>query len=145
MRSRPSAAVRACFGRAALARALDLKNAVHIGHSTGGGEVARYVARAEKRRVAKAVLMGAVPPLMLKTSTIRAVYRSRCSTASVRRWRQPRSVLPRGALGPLADGALLSAKLVRNATLKVYKGFPHGMATIHAEVAYADLLTFVKG
>jgi len=53
---------------AELARALDLKNAVHIGHSTGGGEVARYVARAEKGRVAKAVLIGAVPPIMLKTA-----------------------------------------------------------------------------
>ena len=52
---------------AALAAALDLKNAVHVGHSTGGGEVARYVARAEKGRVAKAVLIGAVPPIMLKT------------------------------------------------------------------------------
>lgn len=52
---------------AELARALDLKNAIHIGHSTGGGEVTRYVAHAEKGRVAKAVLMGAVPPIMLKT------------------------------------------------------------------------------
>ena len=52
----------------ALARHLDLKNAVHIGHSTGGGEVARYVARAEPGRVAKAVLIGAVPPIMLKTA-----------------------------------------------------------------------------
>ena len=51
----------------ALAKHLDLKNAVHIGHSTGGGEVARYVARAEPGRVAKAVLVGAVPPIMLKT------------------------------------------------------------------------------
>jgi non-heme chloroperoxidase len=50
-----------------LAAALDLKAAVHIGHSTGGGEVARYVARAESGRVAKAVLIGAVPPIMLKT------------------------------------------------------------------------------
>jgi non-heme chloroperoxidase len=50
-----------------LADALDLKDAVHIGHSTGGGEVARYVARAKKGRVAKAVLIGAVPPIMLKT------------------------------------------------------------------------------
>jgi non-heme chloroperoxidase len=50
-----------------LAEALDLKNAIHIGHSTGGGEVARYVARAEKGRVAKAALLGAVPPIMLKT------------------------------------------------------------------------------
>lgn len=51
-----------------LARALDLKNAIHIGHSTGGGEVARYVARAEKGRVAKAVLLGAVPPIMVKSA-----------------------------------------------------------------------------
>lgn len=50
-----------------LARALDLRNAVHIGHSTGGGEVARYVARAEAGRVAKAVLIGAVPSIMLQT------------------------------------------------------------------------------
>src|SRR6185295_522055 len=48
---------------------LDLRNAVHIGHSTGGGEVARYVARARPGRVAKAVLLGAVPPLMLRTDS----------------------------------------------------------------------------
>ncbi|WP_405586095.1 alpha/beta fold hydrolase [Streptomyces sp. NBC_01092] len=53
----------------ALAEALDLRGAFHIGHSTGGGEVARYVARAERGRVAKAVLVGAVPPLMLKTES----------------------------------------------------------------------------
>ena len=53
---------------AALTDALDLKDAVHIGHSTGGGEVARYVARAKPGRVAKAVLVGAVPPIMLKTA-----------------------------------------------------------------------------
>ncbi|MDP1617648.1 alpha/beta fold hydrolase [Phenylobacterium sp.] len=51
----------------ALADALDLKNAIHVGHSTGGGEVARYVARAKPGRVSKAVLIGAVPPIMLKT------------------------------------------------------------------------------
>jgi non-heme chloroperoxidase len=51
----------------ALAKALDLKNAVHVGHSTGGGEVARYVARAEAGRVAKAVLVSAVPPIMVKS------------------------------------------------------------------------------
>ncbi|MHC2594854.1 non-heme chloroperoxidase [Kluyvera sp. 1366] len=53
---------------AELAKALDLRNTIHIGHSTGGGEVARYVAHAEKGRVAKAVLMGAVPPIMLQTA-----------------------------------------------------------------------------
>jgi non-heme chloroperoxidase len=52
---------------AALTEALDLKNAVHVGHSTGGGEVARYIGRHGTKRVAKAVLIGAVPPLMLKT------------------------------------------------------------------------------
>jgi non-heme chloroperoxidase len=52
-----------------LARALDLKNAIHIGHSTGGGEVARYAARAEPGRIAKAVLIGAVPPVMAKTDS----------------------------------------------------------------------------
>ncbi len=51
-----------------LARALNLQNAVHIGHSTGGGEVARYAARAEKGRIAKAVLIGAVPPVMVKSA-----------------------------------------------------------------------------
>jgi non-heme chloroperoxidase len=53
---------------AELVRALDLKNAIHVGHSTGGGEVAHYVARAEPGRVGKAVLIGAVPPIMLKTA-----------------------------------------------------------------------------
>jgi len=53
---------------AALAEALDLKKAIHVGHSTGGGEVARYIGRHGSTRVAKAVLIGAVPPLMLKTA-----------------------------------------------------------------------------
>jgi len=52
---------------AALVGALDLKNAIHVGHSTGGGEVARYIGRHGTKRVAKAVLIGAIPPLMLKT------------------------------------------------------------------------------
>jgi len=52
---------------AALVKALDLKNAIHVGHSTGGGEVARYIGRHGTKRVAKAVLIGAIPPLMLKT------------------------------------------------------------------------------
>ena len=55
---------------AALTSALDLRDAIHIGHSTGGGEVARYVAREGKGRVAKAVLISAIPPLMVKTDEI---------------------------------------------------------------------------
>lgn len=54
---------------AELVRALDLKNAIHVGHSTGGGEVARYVAKAEPGRVSKAVLIGAVPPIMVRTQS----------------------------------------------------------------------------
>jgi non-heme chloroperoxidase len=53
---------------AALVETLDLKNAIHVGHSTGGGEVGRYIGRHGTKRVAKAVLIGAVPPLMLKTA-----------------------------------------------------------------------------
>jgi non-heme chloroperoxidase len=53
---------------AALVETLNLKNAIHVGHSTGGGEIARYIGRYGSKRVAKAVLIGAVPPLMLKTA-----------------------------------------------------------------------------
>ena len=53
---------------AALVETLDLRDAIHVGHSTGGGEVARYIGRHGTKRVAKAVLIGAVPPLMLKTA-----------------------------------------------------------------------------
>jgi non-heme chloroperoxidase len=53
---------------AELVQKLDLKNAIHVGHSTGGGEVARYIARHGTKRVAKAVLIASVPPLMLKTA-----------------------------------------------------------------------------
>jgi len=56
---------------AALVEALDLKNAIHVGHSTGGGEVTRYIGRHGTKRVAKAVLISAVPPLLLKTTRIR--------------------------------------------------------------------------
>jgi non-heme chloroperoxidase len=54
---------------AEIAQALDLRDAIHIGHSTGGGEVTRYVARAERGRVAKAVLIGAIPPVMVRSDT----------------------------------------------------------------------------
>ena len=69
---------------AAVVEHLDLHDAVHVGHSTGGGEVARYVARHGSGRVAKAVLIGAVPPLMLQTEANPAGCPSRCSTASGR-------------------------------------------------------------
>ena len=54
---------------AELVKKLDLKKAIHVGHSTGGGEVARYIGRHGAKRIAKAVLIGAVPPVMLKSAT----------------------------------------------------------------------------
>lgn len=192
---------------------LDLRNAVHIGHSTGGGEVARYVARhgQPQGRVAKAVLVSAVPPLMLKTASnpgglpievfdgIRAgVAANRAQlfvdfpTGPFYGFNRPGATISQGVIQnwwrqgmmgsakahyegikafsetdqtedlkaitvptlvmhgdddqvvPIADAALLSVKLVKNGTLKVYKGYPHGMLTTHAEVINPDLLAFIK-
>lgn len=192
---------------------LDLKNAVHIGHSTGGGEVARYVARygQPQGRVAKAVLVSSVPPLMLKTpdnpgGTPIAVFDGFRSALAANRaefytavasgpfygfnrpgakvsqpvidnwWRQG---MMGGALAqyegikafsetdqtddlktitvptlvmqgdddqvvPYTDAAMLQIKLLKNGTLKIYKGYPHGMLTVHADVLNPDLLAFVK-
>jgi non-heme chloroperoxidase len=193
---------------------LDLKNAVHIGHSTGGGEVARYVARygQPQGRVAKAVLVSSVPPLMVKTPAnpdgtplsvfdgFRAALAAgraqfyhdlaagpfygfnrpdaKVSPAVVDNWW--RQGMMGGALAhydgikafsetdqtddlkaitvptlvtagdddqivPYKDAAMLQIKLLKNGTLKIYKGFPHGMLTTHADVINPDLLAFVKG
>ncbi|MBS7538124.1 alpha/beta fold hydrolase [Ancylobacter lacus] len=193
---------------------LDLKNAVHIGHSTGGGEVARYVAKHGEPagRVAKAVLVSAVPPLMLKTESnpgglpLEVFDSFRKATADNRAQffldvptgpfygfnREGAKVYPgviqnwwrQGMMGsakahyegikafsetdqtedlkaisvptlvmhgdddqivPIADSALLSVKLLKNGTLKVYKGYPHGMLTTEADVINPDLLAFIKG
>jgi non-heme chloroperoxidase len=196
----------------ALASTLDLEKAVHIGHSTGGGEVARYVARAEAGRVSKAVLIGAVPPIMVKSDKNpgglplevfdgfrKALVDNRAKFyrdvpagpfygfnrlgATVYEdvihnwWRQGMMggakahydcikafsetdftddlkkidvpvLIQHGdddQIVPFADSAPLTAKLVKNGTLKVYKGFPHGMATTHADVINPDMLSFIKG
>lgn len=198
----------------AVVEALDLKNVVHIGHSTGGGEVARYVAKHGEPagRVAKAVLVSAVPPLMLKTESnpeglpIEVFDGFRKGVADNRAqlfldvatgpfygfnrdgakvysgviqnwWRQgmigsakahydgiqafsetdqtedlkaisvPTLVMhgDDDQIVPIADSALKSVKLLKNGTLKVYKGYPHGMLTTHADVINPDLLAFVKG
>jgi len=196
---------------AALTAHLDLKGAVHIGHSTGGGEVARYVARDGGKRVAKAVLISAVCPIMVKTPTNpgglpkevfdgfqaqvasdRAQFYLDLATGPFYGFNRPgaevkeaviRNWWRQGMMGgakahhdgivafsqtdftadlkaitvptlvmhgdddqivPYADAGLLSAKLVRNATLKTYQGFPHGMCTTQAETVNADLLAFIK-
>ena len=198
---------------AAVARHLDLENAVHVGHSTGGGEVARYVAQfgEPEGRVAKAVLVSAVPPLMLKTETnpgglpIEVFDGFRSALAGNRAQffldvpsgpfygfnRPDAQILPgvvqnwwrQGMMGsakahydgikafsetdqtedlrnitvptlvmhgdddqivPIDDSARLSVKLLKNGTLKVYPGFPHGMLTTHADVINPDLLAFIR-
>lgn len=196
---------------AALAAHLDLKDAIHVGHSTGGGEVARYVAKHGKGRVAKAVLIGAVPPIMLKTPAnpgglpIEVFDGFRAALAANRAqffhdvpagpfygFNRPGAKVSEGVIDnwwrqgmmggakahydcikafsetdftedlktidvpvlvmhgeddqivPIADSALLSIKLLKNGTLKVYPGLPHGMATTHADQINADLLAFFK-
>jgi non-heme chloroperoxidase len=195
---------------AALTAHLDLKEAVHIGHSTGGGEVVHYVARHEKR-VAKAVIISAVPPLMVKTTANPgglpkkvfddmqaqlAANRSQFSfdlasgpfygfnrpgakpsqAVVLNWWRQSMMggakahydgivafsqtdftddlkkitvpvLVQHGdddQIVPYADSAPLSAKLLKNGTLKTYKGFPHGMPTTEAETINADILAFIR-
>ena len=195
-----------------LAAKLDLKNAIHVGHSTGGGEVVRYIARAEPGRVAKAAIIGAIPPVMVKSETnpggtpIEAFDGYRTALAANRAqlyldiptgpfygYNRPGAQISQGIIQnwyrqgmmggikahydcikafsetdftedlkkievpvlvmhgdddqivPYADSAPLSAKLLKNGTLKTYPGFPHGMATTHADIINADLLAFVEG
>jgi len=196
---------------AALTAHLDLEDAIHVGHSTGGGEVVHYLARHGEERVAKAVIIGAVPPLMVKTpanpggipkevfdgmQAQLAANRSsfyydlasgpfygynrpgaKPSQATV--WNWCRQGMMGGAkahydgivafsqtdftqdlkkitvpvlvmhgdddqIVPYADSGPLSAKLLKNGTLKTYKGFPHGMPTTEAETINADILAFIK-
>jgi non-heme chloroperoxidase len=194
-----------------LVEALDLRNAVHIGHSTGGGEVAHYVARAQPGRVAKAVLLDAVPPVMVKKESnpggtpIEAFdgYRAalannraqlyldiptgpfygfnrpgaKVSEGLIRNWwrqgmmggakahydcikafsetdftedlkkiHQPALVMhgDDDQVVPYKDAALRAAKLLKNSTLKIYPGLPHGMMTTHADVINRDILAFLK-
>jgi non-heme chloroperoxidase len=189
---------------------LDVKDAVMIGHSTGGGEVARYLGRHGTKRVAKAVLMSAVPPLMVKTDKnpgglpISAFDELRTALAANRPqfykdltlpfygYNRPGAQLSEGIrehwwlqgmvggmkahydcikafsetdftedlkkidiptlvlhgdddqIVPIGASAMISSKILKNATLKVYPGFPHGMATTHPDVINADLLKFLK-
>jgi non-heme chloroperoxidase len=196
---------------AALTAHLDLKKAIHVGHSTGGGEVTRYIARHGESRVAKAVLISAVPPLMVKTpanpgglpkevfdnfqaqvATNRAQFYLDVPTGPFYGYNRPGAKASRGVIWnwwrqgmmggakahydgivafsqtdftqdlkkitvptlvmhgdddqivPYADSGPLSAKLVKGAILKTYKGFPHGMPTTNAEQINADLLEFIK-
>jgi non-heme chloroperoxidase len=190
---------------------LDIGNAVHVGHSTGGGEVVRYIARHGSSRVAKAVLISAVPPLMVKTpanpgglpkevfdglqtqvATNRTQFYLDLPSGPFYGFNRPGAKVSQGVIWnwwrqgmmgsakahydgivafsqtdftedlkkitiptlvmhgdddqivPYADSGPLSAKLVKGAILKTYKGFPHGMPTTNAEQINADLLEFIK-
>jgi non-heme chloroperoxidase len=196
---------------AALTEHLDLHDAVHVGHSTGGGEVAHYLARHGESRVAKAALVSAVPPLMVQTApnpggTPKKVFDDFQAQLAANRsefymgiasgpfygynrpgaqrsdpiirnwWRQgmmggakahydgivafsqtdftedlKRISVPvlvmhgdDDQIVPYSDSAPLSAKLLKNGTLRTYEGFPHGMPTTQAETINADLLAFVR-
>ena len=195
---------------AELVQKLDLKNAIHVGHSTGGGEVARYIGRHGTKRVAKAVLIGSVPPLMLKTpanpggTPIEVFDELRASVHADRSqfWKdlslpfygynRPGAKVSEGVresfwlqgmmagfpaayfcikafsetdqtedlkkidvptlimqgdddqIVPFADSGLLQSKLVKGATLKVYKGAPHGLCTTLKDQVNADLLAFIE-
>jgi non-heme chloroperoxidase len=196
---------------AELVQKLDLKNAIHIGHSTGGGEVARYIGRHGTKRVARAVLIGAVPPLMLKTAAnpgglpievfdglrknvqadrsqfwkdlsmpfygynrpgakisegvresfwhqgmmagfpasyfcIKA-FSETDQTEDLKQFDVPTLILhgDDDQIVPIGASALLSSKIVKGATLKIYKGAPHGMCTTHKDLINDDLLAFIKG
>ena len=166
---------------AALVEALDLKNAVQVGHSTGGGEVARYIGRHGTSRVAKAVLIGAIPPLMLKTPAnpgglpIEVFDQLRAGVLADRSqfWKdlslpfygynRPGAKICEGVresfwlqgmmagmpaaydqIVPIADSALLSSKIIKNAKLVVFKGAPHGMCTMLKDQVNEELLRFIK-
>ena len=196
---------------AELVAALDLKDAIHVGHSTGGGEVARYIGRHGTKRVAKAVLIGAIPPLMLKTEAnpgglpievfdqLRAgvqadrsqffkdlsepfygfnrpgakvsqglrdsfwlqgmlcgypaayecikAFSETDTTEDLKKFDVPTFIMhgDDDQIVPIGASAMLSSKIVKDATLKVYPGFPHGMCSTHKDVVNADLLAFLKG
>ncbi len=168
---------------AALTTHLNLKEAIHIGHSTGGGEVVHYIGRHGESRVAKAAIISAVPPLMVKTPAnpgglpkdnrpgakpsqpvilnwwrqammggAKAQYECVVAfsqtdfTEDLKKITVPVLVMhgDDDQIVPYADSAPLSAKLLRNSTLKTYKGFPHGMPTTNADTINADLLAFLK-
>jgi len=196
---------------AAVVAHLGIQGAVHVGHSTGGGEVVRYMARHPEDKVAKAVLIAAVPPLMVQTpgnpgglpksvfdgfqaqvASNRAQFYRDVPAGPFYGYNRPGIEASEGIIGnwwrqgmigsakahydgivafsqtdftedlkgiqqpvlvmhgdddqivPYENAGVLSAKLLPNGSLKIYKGYPHGMPTTHADVINADLLAFIR-
>src|SRR5229473_5210256 len=187
------------------------RTSVHVGHSTGGGEVARYIGRHGTARVAKAVLIGAIPPVMVKSAANPGgtpleefdKLRSAVQAERAQFWKdlslpfysynRPGAKISEGVresfwlqsmmagfpasyfcikafsetdltedlkkfdvptliihgdddqIVPIGDSALLSSKIVKGATLKVYQGAPHGLCTSHKNPVDEDLLGFIRG
>ena len=152
---------------AQLAAHLDLRDAIHVGHSTGGGEVARYVARHGAGRVSKAgpfygfnragakVSQGVIDNWWRQGMMGGAKAHYDCIkafsetdfTEDLKSINVPVLIMhgDDDQIVPFADSAALSAKLVRKGMLKVYAGLPHGMCTTHPEIVNPDLLAFIKG
>jgi non-heme chloroperoxidase len=142
-----------------LIEALDLHDATLVGHSTGGGEVTRYIGRHGTTRVAQAVLLGAVPPLMLKTDEnpeglpIEAFDAIRAGVAADRsQFYKDLSEPFHGAHRPgatVSQGArdafwlLGSSKVIKDVTLKVYPGAPHGLTGAYEQAFNRDLPAFL--
>ncbi|AXH37398.1 alpha/beta hydrolase [Humibacter sp. BT305] len=136
----------------AVVQHLDLTNAIHVGHSTGGGQVARYVAKygEPQGRVAKAVLVASVPPLMVQTDanpegTPISVFDGFRSALAANRAQF--FLVTQGdddQIVPYKDASLKQHELLQNSTLKIYEGYPHGMLTTHADVLNPDLLAFIQ-
>jgi non-heme chloroperoxidase len=141
---------------------LNLKDTVLVGHSTGGGEVARYLGRHGSKRVSKAVLISAVTPFMLGTpdhpgapmlgsvkgelDSIKA-FSETDFREDLKKITVPTLVLQGDddQIVPLQISSPLTAKLVKNSTLKIYPGQPHGLCTTFADQVNADVLAFIKG
>jgi non-heme chloroperoxidase len=157
---------------AALIEELDLSDAVLIGHSTGGGEVTRYIGRHGNSRVAKAVLVSAVSPLMLKTEANPEVsqgvrdafwlqgmqgglkneyecikaFSETDLTEDLKKFDVPTLIIhgDDDQIVPIVASAHISSKIVENSTLKIYEGAPHGLADTHKDQLNAELLAFLR-
>jgi len=149
---------------AELTQHLDLHDAVHVGHSAGGGEVARYIGRHGESRVAKVVLISAVTPSVVQTdanpvgvpraafeglqaqlAANRSEFIRQDYTEDLKKITVPSLVMHGEAdqIVPIATSGPRAVELLKNGTLKTYAGFPHGMPTTHAETINADLLAFL--
>ena len=133
---------------ATLVKALDLHAAIHVGHSTGGGEVARYIGRHEISEGVRSSfwLQGMMAGIKPALDCIKQ-FSETDFTEDLKKFDVP-TLIAHGdddQIVPISASAMLSAKLVKGAVLKIYPGAPHGLAITHQDEFNADLLAFIKG